>query len=66
MFLNCFLRIGFATNFSFHIATVDRYVMFIVDSLTNLEPLDGLSVLFRRNSQTICCRIRVQTSEWVG
>jgi len=41
--------------------------MFIVDSLTNLRPLDGLSVLFRRiYSQTICCRIRVQTSEWVG
>jgi len=26
--------------------------MFIVDSLTNLGPLDGLSVLFRRVSQT--------------
>jgi len=41
--------------------------MFIVDSLTNLKPLDGLSVLFRRvHSLTICCRIRVQTSESVG
>jgi len=41
--------------------------MFIVDSLTNLRPLDGLSVLFSRvHSQTIYSRICVQTSELVG
>jgi len=41
--------------------------MFIVDSLTNLGLLDGLSVLSRRvHSQTISYRVRVQTSEPVG
>jgi len=41
--------------------------MFIVDNLANLGPLGSLLVLFRRvHSQTIWCRICVQTSELVG
>jgi len=61
------LILNFDNDETFYALFLDRYVMFFVDNLTNLWPLDGLSVLFRRiHNQTICCQIRLQMSESVG
>jgi len=45
---------------------LDRYVMFIVDSLTNLAPLDGLSVLFQKGPQSDNLLSNPRTDERIG